>query len=246
MYYSTVMEKAQPPFYRPDNPAPRADAARNRAAVLAAAAELFAAHGAAPVSMDAIAARAGVGKPTIYRHFGDRAGLAHAVFEERERAFQEAIIRGTEAFSSENPPSERIAAFLNGFLQLVEDNLDVLLAAQTAHSGARFMSGAYGSYHRLLVLWLREAGVAERDQRYLADLLLAATAADLYRHQREREGFTPEQIRAEAVSFARRVVAAYSELHPASYYRLQTAKERRADAEEHRENDVDDEDANQG
>jgi AcrR family transcriptional regulator len=204
------MEKTQPPFLRSEAPAPRADAARNRAAVLAAATALFAAHGAAAVSMDAIAARAGVGKPTIYRHFGDRAGLAHAVFEERERAFQATIIQGAGPFAHERPPVARIAAFLDGFLRLVEDNLDILLAAQTAQPGARFASGAYSSYHRLLVLWLREAGVAERHRHYLADVLLSATAADLYCHQRDVRGLTAAEIRAEATEYARRLVTAYA------------------------------------
>lgn len=206
------MEEAQAPFQRSANPAPRADAARNRAAVLAAARELFAAHGAASVSMDAIAARAGVGKPTIYRHFGDRAGLAHAVFEKAERGFQETIIRGSGPFAREQPPVARIAAFVEGFLHLVEENLDVLLAAQTAQPGARFASGAYRSYHHLLTLWLREAGVAEQHQAYLADVLLALTAADLYQHRRENDVLTPDEIRTEAATFARRMVEAYGEI----------------------------------
>jgi AcrR family transcriptional regulator len=198
-------------------PAPRADAARNRAAILAAATELFAAHGAGAVSMDAIAGRAGVGKPTLYRHFGDRAGLAHAVFEERERAFQEAVIRGSGPLGPGAPPAERIAAFLDGYLRLVETHLDVLLAAETARPGARFEIGAYAAYHRLLGLLLGEAGVAEERHRgYLADLLLAMTAADLVRHQRVTLGLGAEALRAEAGDVARRLVAAYTVARPAT------------------------------
>ena len=188
----------------------RADAARNRAAVLAAATRLFAQHGAAAVSMDAIAACAGVGKPTIYRHFGDRAGLAHAVFEERERAFQEEIIRGRGPFAMTNPPVERIAAFLDGYLSLVEDDLDVLLAAETAQPGARFAVGAYASYRHLLCLWLRDAGVAEPHRGYLADALLALTAADLYWQQRHALGLSAEAIREQARQLARKMVNAYA------------------------------------
>jgi len=61
-------------------PRERADAARNRAAVLQAAAGLFAEHGVTAVSMDQVAAAAGVGKGTIFRRFGDKAGLAVAAF----------------------------------------------------------------------------------------------------------------------------------------------------------------------
>jgi len=189
--------------------APRSDAARNRAAVLTAATELFAAHDAATVSMDAIAERAGVGKPTLYRHFGDRAGLAHAVFEERERAFQQAVIDGLGSFSRDEPPEERIAAFLDGYLCLVEIHLDVLLAAETARPGARLQVGAYDAYHRLLGALLGEAGVAGEHRGYLADVLLATTAADLYRHQRTLHDLSASAVRTEARTLARRIVAVY-------------------------------------
>src|SRR5215208_8105428 len=75
-------------------PRPRADAQRNRQRVLSAAKELFRRHGVENVSMDAIAGAAGVGKGTLFRRFGDRAGLARALIEERDRRFQEQLIRG--------------------------------------------------------------------------------------------------------------------------------------------------------
>ena len=67
----------------PDPPAStRADARRNRARVLAAAEEIFAAGGlAAPV--EAIARRAGVGAGTIYRHFPTKEALFEAVVDQR-------------------------------------------------------------------------------------------------------------------------------------------------------------------
>src|SRR4051794_21084817 len=75
-------------------PKERADAARNRVKVLDAAARLFAEQGVDAVSMDAIATEAGVGKGTLFRRFGDKAGLAVALLDERERVLQEAILRG--------------------------------------------------------------------------------------------------------------------------------------------------------
>ena len=85
-------------------PTERADAARNRQKVLAAAARLFDSCGAENVSMDMIAAEAGVGKGTLFRRFGDRAGLAQAVLEEQTIALQESIIRGPAPLGPGAPP----------------------------------------------------------------------------------------------------------------------------------------------
>jgi AcrR family transcriptional regulator len=69
------------------NLGPRA-AAGNRAALLAAAREVFGSAGTgAPLS--AVAKRAGVGQGSLYRHFPDRLDLVVAVFEEQVAAVEE-------------------------------------------------------------------------------------------------------------------------------------------------------------
>lgn len=60
----------------------RADARRNRARVLEAAAEAFAAEGPS-VPLDEIARRAGVGAGTVYRHFPTKEELLAAVLVAR-------------------------------------------------------------------------------------------------------------------------------------------------------------------
>ena len=65
--------------------------------MLAAAERLFARGDPAMVTMDAVAAEAGVGKGTLFRRFGDRAGLARAVLSEHETELQDAMIRGAAA-----------------------------------------------------------------------------------------------------------------------------------------------------
>ncbi|MEU1055489.1 helix-turn-helix domain-containing protein [Streptomyces sp. NPDC005876] len=73
---------------RPASGGPRA-AARNRAALIAAAREIYAEHGLdAPLS--AIARRAGVGQGVLYRHFPDRSAVALAVLEENVRRIEQA------------------------------------------------------------------------------------------------------------------------------------------------------------
>ncbi|WP_405665264.1 TetR/AcrR family transcriptional regulator [Streptomyces sp. NBC_01166] len=77
-----------PDVRRPANGGPKA-AARNRAALIAAAREIYAAQGLdAPLS--AIARRAGVGQGVLYRHFPDRDAVATAVLEENVRQIEQA------------------------------------------------------------------------------------------------------------------------------------------------------------
>jgi AcrR family transcriptional regulator len=73
---------------RPANQGRRV-AARNRAALITAAREVFAEQGLhAPLS--AVARRAGVGQGSLYRHFADRDALASAVLDENVRQIERA------------------------------------------------------------------------------------------------------------------------------------------------------------
>jgi TetR/AcrR family transcriptional regulator, mexJK operon transcriptional repressor len=61
-----------------------------RRAILAAASEVFAREGYAQAGVDVIAARAGVAKPTVYNHFGDKESLfREAIAADADRALAE-------------------------------------------------------------------------------------------------------------------------------------------------------------
>jgi AcrR family transcriptional regulator len=77
----------------------RKDAERNRVRILDAAAELFAEEGLA-VTLDAVAARAGVGVGTVYRRFPDKEALIDALFEAR---IEEVVVIAEEALEIEDP-----------------------------------------------------------------------------------------------------------------------------------------------
>ncbi|MER7754217.1 helix-turn-helix domain-containing protein [Kitasatospora sp. NPDC097643] len=166
-------------------PAERADAARNRAAVLEAAARLFAEHGVAAVSMDQVAAEAGVGKGTLFRRFGSKAGLGVALLDARERVLQEAILRGPAPLGPggdggggmvEPDPAERLAAFVTAYLDYLLAHLDLVRMSETAASGARYQVGAYRFWHRHATILLTRAGAA--DPEHDAHALLATLAAE--------------------------------------------------------------------
>lgn len=177
-------------------PTERVDAQRNRRKILAVAERLFEAHGAENVSMDAIAEAANVGKGTLYRRFGDRRGLAHAILDEREREFQEQLIRGAPPLGPGAPAAERLIAFGEGVLERMAAWGDLLLSAQTGAPMARFRGPIYPTYRAHVHGLLREIDPA-LDADYLADVVLAALSAEIVNYwrgqglseQRQRGGF---------------------------------------------------------
>ena len=91
----------------------RADAERNRARILAAAAEVFAERGL-DVSLDEIAAHAGVGIGTVYRRFPDKDALIDALFEEK---IDRAVELADRALEIEDP-WEAFTTFMRGMCRM--------------------------------------------------------------------------------------------------------------------------------
>jgi AcrR family transcriptional regulator len=173
-------------------PRERADAARNRARILAAAAELVAERGIERVSMDDVAKAACVGTGTLYRRFGDRAGLALALLDDHTRAFQDALISGPPPLGPGAPPAERLHAFGDGYLDLVERHADILAAALPL---ARGVSGPDQLFATHLAVLLREAA-PHLDPQFTALSLLAALHPTQHLHRRNALGWPLERLRA--------------------------------------------------
>ena len=182
----------------------RADAARNRLRVLAAAERLFAARGVAAVTMDDIVAEAGVGKGTLYRRFGDKGGLAMALLDERERELQQRMLRGAAPLGPGAAPGARLAAFVQAYLDLVVAQVDLVVLSETSAPGARLRTGAHAFWRQHCRYLLAESGAADPDLR--ADLLLAALAAEQIRHWVNDEQRIPADL-AEALSNVAQLLA---------------------------------------
>jgi len=169
----------------------RADAARNRAKVLAAAAELFETGDPRTVTMEDIARTAGVGRGTLYRRYPDVASIAAALLDEHERLLQDELLRGEPPLGPGAPPRERLAAFFAAMVDLLDQHGHLVLGAE---SGAKRLAvGAYGFWRAHVLALLRQAGTP--DPEALADTLLAPLAPEVYLHQRER-GVTPDRVKA--------------------------------------------------
>lgn len=186
-----------------DPPPERADAARNRARVLAAARHLFAERDPCDVTVDAVADAAGVGKGTVYRRFGDRAGLVEAVLDDRERAFQAAVLRGPPPLGPGAPPAERLEAFLAALVMQLEEVGDLRAEIE---AGSTWPGNAPHRFRRLHVQILLEQAADDIDAPLLADALLAPLATNIYRYQRRVVGHSAERITGAMRTLARGVL----------------------------------------
>jgi AcrR family transcriptional regulator len=173
----------------------RADAARNRERVLAAARRLFAERGVRAVTMSEVARAAGVAKGTVFHRFGDRAGLALALLDEAERALQEQLLHGPPPLGPGAAARERLRAFLAALAAFTVDHRELLLEVDGATPGARYRTGAYRAWLQHVVVLLGELDVPG-DRALHAHLLLAPLAADLVAYLHDDEGVTSEALSA--------------------------------------------------
>jgi AcrR family transcriptional regulator len=126
----------------------RADARRNRDALLAAAVQAFSAEGP-DVTLESVAAAAGVGIGTLYRHFPNRDALVEAAY----RNELERLCDSAEDLLATLPPEQAVRAWMERFVDYavtkrgMSDALRALIAAggnPFAHSRDR-MLGALGA-----------------------------------------------------------------------------------------------------
>jgi AcrR family transcriptional regulator len=177
-------------------PVERADAARSRRKLLAAARALIAEHGGVGcLSMDGLAARAGVGVGTVYRRFGDRGGLAQALLDDDEQLFQQAFIFGPPPLGPGAPPLTRARAFLHGVLDQIERHAELAALAEMRSPTARYNVPAYQVHRAHLAQLLREADLGI-DPEYLVDALMAMAGASLFLYQRRERGLSLRQLKA--------------------------------------------------
>lgn len=151
----------------------RGDAAANRERILHAARRLLAERGVTGMSMDAVAAAAGVGKGTVFRRFGDRTGLIRALLDDVMRDFQDAFLAGPPPLGPGAAPTERLEAFVLELARLQDAHLELALAS----SGPEDPNGRqiYWTLRAHIRALLSEID-PELDADVVAGLLLGATA----------------------------------------------------------------------
>lgn len=151
----------------------RADAARNRELLLATARAMVAELGVEKVTMDGLAEHAGLGKGTVFRRFGSRAGIFHALLDEDEHAFQAQVMSGPPPLGPGAGPVDRLIAYGRARTAYLADHLAIVRASLdrngTVPAGA---PATLTRMHLRMLLGLARPGLADLDS-----LALQLTAA---------------------------------------------------------------------
>lgn len=195
------------PETAPVTAAERSDAARNRERLLLAARELIEQGGAAALTMDRLAEHAGVGKGTVFRRFGSRAGLMLTLLNDSEAAFQARFLFGPPPMGPGAAPLERLIAFGTERIAYVVEFGDLVLAAGHASRG-RFEVPAVALWNQHVEMLLREAGVQSPEPWLMAGSLTATLDPERLLHLIRDHGVTRDRLAVSWRDLVTRVVTA--------------------------------------
>jgi polyketide synthase 12 len=110
-------------------PTERADAARNRQHLLATARAMLTELGADRITMDALAERSGLGKGTVFRRFGTRAGIFQALLDDGEHTLQAHVLSGPPPLGPGAPPLDRLIAYGHARIRFLMEHREIARAA---------------------------------------------------------------------------------------------------------------------
>jgi AcrR family transcriptional regulator len=150
------------------------------ASVLKAADALFAdADSPRTITMDAIAARAGVGKGTLFRAFGSREGLLNALWAAKLAVFRDGVGEGALPRGPETSSRKRAVAFLDALLIFKLKNIRLIRALELGPGVLQ--SEHYKWMHGLLRHFIEDAAPSAKagDAIFAGHALLAGLHIDL-------------------------------------------------------------------
>jgi len=90
---------------------------------------MLAEQGQDALTMDGLAERAGLGKGTVFRRFGTRAGIFAALLDDDERAFQQQVLAGPPPLGPGAPPLDRLIAYGRARTAFLIAHCDIARAA---------------------------------------------------------------------------------------------------------------------
>jgi AcrR family transcriptional regulator len=172
----------------------RADAVRNRARILAAANEAFAAEGLG-VPIDVIAQRAGVGVGTMYRHFPTKEALGAAILTTKV----EALIAEADRLAEADDPAAALDEYLAAIL--TEGTACSALAGAFSEAGYDLKAAAPNLEPQFVaalgrVLSRAQAAGAVRSDVRAEDLLALVAAACMVTGRPDRDAESGRRLLA--------------------------------------------------
>jgi AcrR family transcriptional regulator len=170
--------------------------------LLNAARSLVAKRGVDAVTMDDVAAAAGVGKGTLFRRFGSRAGLMMVLLDEDERASQQAFLFGPPPLGPDAAPLDRLVAFGRERICFVHTH-HALLSEANRDPLTRY--GPPAAVNRTHVRVLLQAAHTTGDLDAQTDALLCLLEVDYVEHHLNHGGHTLETLGDAWESLARKL-----------------------------------------
>jgi Transcriptional regulator len=173
-------------------PAQRADARRNRAAIMRAARDLFAVKGPA-LSTEEVARTAGVGIGTVFRHFPSKEKLLEALYHER----LEQTAERARAAARAPDPGAAVFDFLTE--TVLDSGAKIALADALADAGIDVRAGAGPHGHDLTNALTELLTRAQQAGAVRADIGASELAAVLYGASRAAGFAVSKEIRSRTV-----------------------------------------------
>jgi AcrR family transcriptional regulator len=172
--------------------------------VLRAAETLFAEASASKVvSMDDIAAAAGVGKGTLFRAFGNRDGLLDALFAARLDPLRAEITRSGSPLGPDAPPAARVIAILDELLTFKLENPQLIKAREL--TGSSLLQAPHYRWVHNLLRELIEETRSTIDAANYAHVLLGGLRVEVIA-ELLASGRSPEDLRRNLTAIAHRLL----------------------------------------
>ncbi|MFF4352926.1 TetR/AcrR family transcriptional regulator [Streptomyces sp. NPDC001530] len=175
--------------------AERADAARNRRAILAAAERLLVEG--APASMDDVARAAGVGKGTVFRRFGSRSGLLQALVAQYDEEIDKAA---RQALDDSPDPRQQTLTFVDKLFDIRLERCALWAALEGDLEATHDTRGACDQVHTRLTGFIERAR-PDGDAAFFAHCVIAAMRIDLVTQLSESGHTDAKEIREKLREF---------------------------------------------
>ena len=160
---------------------------------------MLAEQGADKLTMDALADRASLGKGTVFRRFGSRAGIFQALLDDDERAFQQQVLSGPPPLGPGAPPVDRLIAYGRARVGFLIDHREIARAA--LDGGQPIPAGSQTPISQVHIrMLLGQVSLGATDLDVLAVQLTAALDGPLLLYLSASDLTEPAQMTAERIT----------------------------------------------